>query len=110
MEFYGWYVVFLSLNSSLKNIDFSWKPVNNITDITETANECLFIFKSNINSYASIVIPYDTLPLGLKYTIMSFYVDAEVNGYVDVTINKDNISITPANYIKSCELHKCYYR
>ena len=98
------------INSSLKNIDFSWKPVSNITDIPETSNECLFIFKDDIGSCASIVVPYDTLPLGLVYTILSFYVDSTTTGYVDVTINKDNISINPANYIKSCELYKCYYR
>ena len=98
------------VNNSLKNIDFSWNEVSNITDIPETSNECLFIFSTDVGTYDCIIVPYDTLPLGLKYLASCFYNSSSFYGYVDVIINKDNISITPFGKIKSCNLYKCYYR
>lgn len=99
------------LTDSLQNIDFTWREVNAITDIPTTANECMFIFKSNYNSYATIITPYALLDLEMVYTIFAFIWSASVCGYGEVKLTKNAIEVvTTAGGITSVETFKIYYR
>lgn len=81
------------INSSLNNLNFSWKKVNNIASIPTTANEILLRGLIIGSQYGTCVIPYESLTdTETIYNYGGYYYNSSSNGYFQTKISKTNIS------------------
>ena len=92
-----------------------WKEVETITNIPSSANEVNIVISlaHSDNEYTfteELRCLYSNLLKGIKKTIAGFYWDANTNGYADVTINANSISVEPKNYYKFYRIDAIYYR